>query len=137
MAKSLKQTLVSIPGLGYAFRVTSNVVYLPKTRARLVDAEEQATRKLQELERVQAALEKSHTEHINKVTEENNRLADKIAALQVTQDDLLKELNGHSKQSGDELFADDHIMDNFYTGFEDRFRGSEELITERLKEYLP
>ena len=35
------------------------------------------------------------------------------------------------------LFANDHILDKFYGDFEDRFRGSEEMIYDRLSEYIP
>lgn len=35
------------------------------------------------------------------------------------------------------LFAHNHTRDEFYTKFEDMFRGSESLIQERISEYLP
>lgn len=38
---------------------------------------------------------------------------------------------------GVELFASDHLMDIFYAGFEDKFRGDEAMVMERLEEYLP
>lgn len=41
----------------------------------------------------------------------------------------------HSKEGF--LFADNHALDMFYAKFEDRFRGSEEDIKNRVSEYLP
>jgi len=34
------------------------------------------------------------------------------------------------------LFAENHLLDVFYKGFEDRFRGSEEDVTSKLRVYL-
>lgn len=42
-----------------------------------------------------------------------------------------------TSQAVNNTMADDHTHDNFYKLFEDKFRGSEELIKERLLEYVP
>lgn len=44
----------------------------------------------------------------------------------------IEELERHGR-----LFADNHALDVFYTGFEDRFRGGEQSVRERLEVYLP
>lgn len=44
---------------------------------------------------------------------------------------------GDGVKSINNTMADDHAHDQFYKDFEDRFRGGEDLITERLQEYNP
>jgi O-antigen chain-terminating methyltransferase len=48
-----------------------------------------------------------------------------------------KSTSSDGPSAASNLFADDHSMDKFYIEFEDRFRGSEALISERLAVYLP
>jgi O-antigen chain-terminating methyltransferase len=77
-----------------------------------------------------------------------NSFQDKLTAVRKVQDNIqhnLHNINPPKTSAGktkgqaknNELLANNHSLDVFYTNFEDRFRGDEALITERLKEYLP
>jgi O-antigen chain-terminating methyltransferase len=137
--KNFKDSVVSVPGLGYLVRLASNTVRLPKLHDQLVQRQEQTNRLLAEL-----------AETAKKLTAETAKLSKEAEDARLAQDDLqgqfslfetshgTKAKTESSKNLTDkELFADDHLMDNFYTGFEDRFRGSEAMISKRLEEYLP
>jgi SAM-dependent methyltransferase len=141
--KQLKQTIVSLPVAGYGARLASNVVRLPKLHEQIVSLSQKTTESFAEIKAQQAAQAAAFQDFV----ENTSSL---IASLQLSQDVIAQQFslletgkvaavttNDTPQAPREELFADDHVMDAFYTAFEDRFRGTEELISERLEEYVP
>lgn len=132
--KNFKESVAGVPGVGYSALLASNIAKLPKKQQAHEDAIQKHTVALTQAEQTIAAL----TQQVAKLTDE---LHDKMASLEQAQDSLRKQVGSSTTKSSNnqnhELFADDHLMDKFYTGFEDRFRGSEDMIMERQEEYLP
>jgi O-antigen chain-terminating methyltransferase len=134
MTKSkLKKTLLSLPVVGNLLAVSAGVAHLPSIREQM--AKDQAKQaELQSLSR--------------QLNEKIDSVIRKLNASELVQDNLqqtisLLETNSNSvsttakSSTKKELFADDHLLDKFYTAFEDRFRGPEKMIMDRQKEYLP
>lgn len=105
--------------------------------------------KIDELSRVTD----KQAEQAEKLQTETNKLIrqmDKLAQVQHAIGEKVNELHrpieyssgptsksGHVPKGINNTMADDHAHDKFYKDFEDRFRGSEELIQKRLQEYKP
>lgn len=133
-------TIFTIPILGYLLRTVYTVVRLPKVYDSLVDSDGQLHNDL--------AAAKAEVE---KLRQKNSDLANRLGSLQNVQDNVQQHIStlernqgsvttkkGATTKSSDEaLFADDHFLDKFYTAFEDKFRGSEKMIVNRQKYYLP
>lgn len=135
--KSFKQSITAIPVLGYLARLVSNIVHLPKIHDELAKEQSDMNNQL-------VALQKEQTEVLKKQLSEVNS---KLASTRLAQDNLQQQFSvletrqstnkpAGGQQQRKELLADDHILDKFYIDFEDRFRGSEETISERQEEYL-
>jgi O-antigen chain-terminating methyltransferase len=133
MTKSkLKKNLLSLPVIGKLLKVSAGVAHLPSLREQM--AKDQAK---------QAALQSLSLQ----LTEKIDSLNRKLNTSELVQDNLqqtisLLETNNNMStavkcSTKKELFADDHMLDKFYTAFEDRFRGPEKMIMDRQKEYLP
>lgn len=147
--KSFKRFVISLPVIGYAASVVSNVTKLPKLRKQVIEADTMNDRLLKELQKTQAnfgkQVELNSAEHddINKkfasLMQATDNLSQRFGAFESSQKSAdTKQAKSKSSAEDDEaLFADDHILDTFYINFEDHFRGSEEMITKRLEEYLP
>ena len=143
----LKNVIISVPIIGYLARLGSNIVRLPKRHDQLVRIQDQTNNLLLTLQKTQQETDK----RLDKLlANQISQLAKDIKDIRLTQDNLqgqfsLLETSHNAEPESDstqltgnkELFAKDHIMDNFYTSFEDRFRGTESLISKRLEEYLP
>lgn len=135
--ESIKTQLLKIPVLGRVL-ITAKHVALSPTRH-------------QEQLRTNNELLSSLTSLGNDLKDTKSQLAelsDKVKSVQQSQDSMSQQFSllsrgqpqtksKESKSSDDELFADDHLLDAFYTAFEDKFRGDEETIKERLQEHLP
>ncbi len=116
----------------------NDILKLPKHQQRTQDKLDEQMRNLQAL-----------TKQISELRDElGHRISSVNAAqtnLEQVQNDVLGQLSklkpvkAASKTTIDkpDLFANDHLMDKFYTGFEDRFRGAEDVIETRLEDYLP
>lgn len=137
----VKGFLLSVPVLGSLLRIGKHIYLLPNRQA-IQD------RKLTSLQStLTQALEQALPELRRRLAE----LQDQLDHTRRIQDDIQKQLGLFDKnmrqlttqtkerpiQKADDLFADDHLLDIFYANFEDRFRGKEEMIAQRLEEYLP
>lgn len=138
---SIKRTLVSIPVAGYALRLISNLVRL-----------QQFTQDLQEQNHVNSALisrlQKKLTKESEALTSRVDSLKKSFTASQLVLDNIQQSVDAIESQSNrktastgqessSKLLADDHLLDKFYTAFEDKFRGSEAMILLRQEGYLP
>lgn len=131
--KNTKQFIADLPVVGYLARLTYNIARLPKIH----DEFAISNQRMADQQRTQSELVQTQLAEISR----------KISALQERQDALRQQLSiletstsaqkSNNGSRDKELFADDHVLDKFYTEFEDRFRGSETMISERQKEYLP
>ena len=141
--KSFKQSVTTVPVLGYLIRLFSNIMRLPKIRDDL--AKEQAN-----TNNILSKLQKEQTEMLTKQSIELGELSDKLTSTRLNQDNLQREFSvletsqstntdkpTGNQQQRKQLLADDHILDKFYIDFEDRHRGPEQMITKRQEEYLP
>jgi SAM-dependent methyltransferase len=143
----IKNKIVAVPFIGYCARTISAVVKAPRNNDEITKKNDDL---LHEQGRLATILNET-VEDLNRQSEqlkayfkENNAI---LSALQLTQDNIKQsleqrpienrgsKLESNTEKSG--LFADNHDLDIFYAKFEDRFRGSEKLITERLEDYLP
>lgn len=135
--RTKKERILSIPLLGYSLRVLVDVAKGPKVK----DATFRELRLLSEqFNENQQSVKELSTD----LTKSINEINESIAALRHLQDNLADQLAKKSfskaketNTSKSDLFADDHSLDVFYANFEDRFRGTEELISKRQEEYLP
>lgn len=74
-------------------------------------------------------------ERANAANEERDN---RIAELTDSLDRYRRKIEGLSSgQSESDLLANNHLLDVFYTHFEDMFRGSEEMIANRLETHVP
>lgn len=142
--KNLKDSIIALPIIGYTARVLHSFLKAPVVHQRVMADQEQLNNAITRIETTNT----DQFTHINNAITELNTT---LASMQLVQDNLRQQFGileaASTKAVGpkakdkpgntEELFADDHILDTFYTNFEDRFRGSEEMIEERLVEYLP
>lgn len=134
----IKQAVVKLPVIGYLSRLVSNIVRLPKIHDQLV-ASQAETNKL---------VKSSHREQKELIDGHFTDLSGRLTGIQLAQDNLRQQFSilettknmnkaASVNQNGKHLLADDHLLDKFYIDFEDRFRGTEDLILKRQQEYLP
>lgn len=80
---------------------------------------------------------------LGKVVDTNKDLAKRITSLDDKVSDIYHKLLSNTKEQRiaqkvvNDTISDNHDFDNFYKKFEDKFRGDEATILERLKEHLP
>lgn len=135
-----KQNIKNLPLLGNIIGTAALIFHLPK----ILEIQRNENRRLENLN-------EKLNEKLMKVTSSQNKQAGELNAKQLKIDDLSQkvaffekdiqtmgsEVTTNNRKSEKILFADDHVLDMFYSNFEDKFRGTEDLIKERLKEYLP
>lgn len=134
-----KKKIVGLPVIGYSLRIISNIKNLPKHHDKLMSLSYDLSNKERELA---------------KLTDTYELLEDRFNALQLKRDTVQSQMNlieknirimgksptaSKKKQilNSNNLFAEDNLLDIFYTNFEDRFRGDEETIEKLLEEYVP
>ncbi len=138
MRHSFKQLILKIPLLSTVAIISKRVIKLPSdyssNQMRLDNINNQVTIIQQLVDANSAQVEKLVSKY-----DRRQMVLDNIQKqLSLLQQSLESGVTKHQKKiNKKELFADDHSLDVFYTNFEDKFRGSEDLIEERLKEYLP
>ena len=126
----------------YSYKIISHLVRLPKyiryfeesgktTDARVGDLEFH----LKRIETLQSEITKQ-SELALKKFQSTDTFDDRLA-------DIEHKLSSHSPTKAmeqkvvNDTVADNHAYDNFYKKFEDKFRGSEESIKQRVSEHLP
>jgi len=140
----MKNRLKKIPLIGYTLRLGSSLLFLPKKLRNLEVAIHH-----DRIDRM-ALQEKTTISNIRLIElidefRNNNSLLQEysitISELRhrlnttVTPQVSAKSKNNHEVQHL--TFADDHSLDDFYLKFENRFRGNESTILQRLRVYLP
>lgn len=81
----------------------------------------------------------------HRINQIDQRITDVLHQVTILNEKLAKRQKGtstdveqsSSSTSGDQLVADEHLLDNFYVQFERWFRGTEEEIAKRQSVYLP
>ena len=136
----LKELIKGLPMVGYVAKVVDNFVRSTQKRAELVAESKKLASNMSELINANEELQQQF-----------NTLEKKIKVVRLRQDELAW-LEGSASGSKSttvnpdikpvldgksNLFADNHDLDVFYSNFEDKFRGSESFIVNRLHEYLP
>lgn len=107
---------------------------LPSTISQIKQALDSAQKGISELQASQQEIKDSTTSSINELRTSLRTIKQKqsdIAHVNIARSDI--DITNHASQSQG-LQADDHRLDGYYRAFEDRFRGSEEVILERLSE---
>ena len=134
----------------YPFRILSHIARLPdyvSIHRSLLDLHSQeidsAQTLIDNLEKENAKLTEDF-ENIKKALHHFQNIDDKVTDLQYRLTQLSKKKTLPQKDDTNDSLktinntvADDHSFDLFYKKFEDRFRGSEELIQARVAEHLP
>ena len=131
---SFSSNITRLPVIGRVLRVAKGVVRLPETKQVLI-TETTANR-----ERInQAEIDnKENKQQLEQLLQEMQKLQEKNSNLQHKINILsTKKVQSTSDDGRKVTLADNHLLDKFYVEFEDRFRGGEEDIYERVAFYLP
>lgn len=141
--KKLRSTIKKTPLVGSAARLAQANLRLPEDMEQLKTSITSVSKRLQTLENNT----ETNEQNIFNVDAELNALKDTVAYISNRVAELEKNpavststdktRSTEHSSSSIELFADDHRLDSFYVAFEDKFRGTEEEITDKLKIYLP
>ena len=124
------------PGIKNIINILGMFLHVPRLQRQITRLEE---------------LTKENTHKLSQLDGANQKLdeiTDKFTYMQISLDNLQQkidflETNNKTVKSltkdtvSAKLFANDHMLDKFYGDFEDRFRGSEDMIYDRLSEYVP
>lgn len=140
----MKQKIYNIPFVGYILRLFSSLILLPRKLRRLEVAAHQAKIESVSLQEKTTASNLRLIELIEKLNADNEILiqySEVISDLRHQIDyteskQLVKAGNKQTKTGRSTTFADNHDLDDFYLQFENKFRGDESLIVDRLKIYL-
>lgn len=133
---SAKEFLSRVPVLNRLALIVKQVYKLPD---RIPEHELQLERLGNHLEDTITGLKEQQSElsqHINALAELQDNFRGQLALIDKQMRHKPQVTETTATQS-EELFADDHLLDVFYTKFEDKFRGDEKTIEDRLEEYLP
>lgn len=132
MKHKIKEKLVAIPFFGYSLRVVNEIRKLPAKQ-------DHAAQRL-------AVIEEKLSTIVDQVLKNNDDIKERVDSLTRVQDNLRYEVGQlhtvqntpqqNISQDDRDLFANNHLLDVFYTAFEDRFRGDEKAITQRQEEYI-
>jgi SAM-dependent methyltransferase len=154
MRSSISSKFLQIPVIGYGLRVASNILRLPRTNDNFKKDLEEHQSHTQLLQQEQRDLKDQVAQAQAAINEKGERLEAIDRQLRLTDSrvaDITHELSNlkvpHSKKKvaaptaassvESTLLADDHSLDQFYIEFENKFRGPEKDIKDRLKTYLP
>ncbi|MCX6727371.1 MAG: class I SAM-dependent methyltransferase [Candidatus Saccharibacteria bacterium] len=143
---TIKKALVRIPVLGYLLRLGLSIVQLPRYITQLKDTAQKNTLEIENLKQKTTRANTKIIELIeNNATLESELITThrKISELKIHSEKthskpvaVTNEANMSDAQKSN-ILADDHSLDDFYVSFEDSFRGSEQVILERLQVYVP
>lgn len=133
MAKSIKTKLVSIPVFGKVMLVMKKLSNLPERQEfedkKIANLEESTNKLIDKLENSEIKYSRQILK-LDNLQKQINSL-DKAMSFKLNQNvERLKSVKGA------DLISEDHILDNFYTSFEDKFRGNEDEIKQRQSQYL-
>lgn len=134
MMKKTKEYLhkiYQIPFIGYLARLGVSLVRLPINMGQFaMDIQSNITN----INNLQQTTENQH-QSIDKFSDDLKNIYGKINNITIAQQPIAP--TSPSKSSDHKYLADNHLLDDFYLNFENKFRGSEKDIADRLKEYLP
>jgi O-antigen chain-terminating methyltransferase len=136
----MKNIIKKIPILGYLLSLGSVVLRLPKKILNIEHALHHQNVHFTELEEKTTSTNQRLIELIQNSTTTEGKLlgvAGTISELKSNKTHTVIESSKKESPTDSGLFADDHSLDEFYLNFEDKFRGDEMTITERLRVYLP
>lgn len=142
--KSSKRFVRKIPIIGYITSLLWDLVILPRSQqylktnlATLKAQNSDNIRLLKTTENKLEAVTKKLNEKDSTTENLSNQLSDlkhRILALDLKNANLDEVTN---EVSSIKLLADDHTLDKYYIDFENKFRGPEHTIENRLKVYIP
>lgn len=139
--RDVKQIIINTPFIGPVTHTLWLCLTLPKQLSLLRQQTDTSSKLLaKDLQKLSDRTDQSSQEIqdllTKKVVSVDEQLGDiKHRLLSINSSRETQEKSSQSQNSG--LFADDHDLDDFYVKFENRFRGTEDDIKERLKTYLP
>jgi 2-polyprenyl-3-methyl-5-hydroxy-6-metoxy-1,4-benzoquinol methylase len=140
----MKKIIKRIPLLGYFFKLLSAVVFLPIKLRSIEHAIHHDRIEKQALQEKTTISNIRLLELIEEVKNKNHLLEDYAQTISDLRHELSvikptsKTLPASSQNnSHTPTFADDHSLDDFYLKFENKFRGEEKTILQRLVVYLP
>lgn len=113
--------------------------YVRTSRSKYIDSSSQLTKFSESLEEVRDTLSGLETTLSKAIEEQSVKVESQLSVLNIKlserehQKVLIKQKTKDSQTTG--LFAENHELDAFYLAFENRFRGTEEEISERLSDY--
>jgi SAM-dependent methyltransferase len=139
----VKKIILRLPLLGYLLRILSSVAQLPNRLKHIENGQHHAWVQQQALDKKLFATDLRLIELLQEL---NPHIAKEKELVEIISD-IKSRLNSvgasYSAPNNAETtnriatFADDHTLDDFYLKFENKFRGTEDMIIERLQVYLP
>jgi O-antigen chain-terminating methyltransferase len=143
--------IASIPIVGYVVRLVWLGATLPKRQTetrnhlsslnkQLVGQTKQIKQALGSLDTLSATLQEEtmkNSDYQKVIMDQVSDIRHRLLLLAKEDPSVGKGKSKATVQAPSELFGDDHSMDSFYKEFENRFRGSEDAIKERLQVYVP
>ncbi len=125
--------------LPYPLKIASHALKLPDYISYFIDKHKQTDAHIDRLTSTVDALQKD-IDDLKVISDAAGRLGDRIADLQHQLHNasfINKSSTNQTQTVINDTVADNHRYAESYKKFEDRFRGSEDDISERLKEHLP
>ncbi len=127
------RSIARVPLIGYLYRLIIYVVKLP------IKFDEQ-----QNIINLLESQNKENQKIVDQIVNDLHNTGSRMQNISINLDRLSKMTmlfqetkKVDTKNSTKERFADNHLLDLFYTNFEDKFRGDENTIITRLKEHVP
>lgn len=140
MKNKFKKIILSIPVIGHLLSILNNISRLP-TKTNHFDSSILLIN--DQLTQLGLNISTQNNNLRSDISKTNTRLDSVNAAIDILQQKISDfnqnvQFSEHAINNAPKgLFADNHSLDVFYSKFEDKFRGTESEITERLKIYLP
>jgi SAM-dependent methyltransferase len=144
--KSGRKKLATIPGLGYTLRLGANAALLPKRMDELYSGLDAARADILHTQRAVDTTNRELALQLDNLTQQVIEIHNRQVTLSQQVSDLKRALQDKSSKPASgaapselnsDLLADDHDLDSFYVEFENKFRGTETEIKDRLRVYVP
>ena len=138
MKPKTKSFLYNLPVIGYLLSWAISVAKLPSTRRETTQQISKLQGELQEQKTNSVTSFESLTNAVMDLQKYEKSLDTRVA--DISHQLLMNKVRPNTATTTTQSparFADNHDVDRFYIEFENKFRGREEEIIERLEEYLP
>jgi len=134
----IKSSIIDTPVLGYTLRMVTFILRGPKIRKEMNERILSMAASVSSIESSQKTVLATLTnvqDDYTRLSTMNDNIEKRFSILEEKTNKRPLSVKSGMAEGDSDLFAEDHLLDVFYTNFEDKFRGSEEVISKRLEEY--